>query len=236
MGSMEQFGLRERNKIERLRRIRHAASDLFVEKGFVEATMRDIARRADVGFGTLFRYASDKRDLLFLICIDDLERLVPVAFAKADAGDPLIEQLLDAFAHFFRFFAARPEISRDLMREMAFYTKGSHTARFQAFVRNTEANIASVVDRAKVARRIATTHDSETIARLVFDIYKSEIRRLLRDEVPNVRKGLASLRRVLAVVIEGLEPVGRKARPRRSGAKRVLRRDSQPGWRPRRSA
>lgn len=214
-------GLRERNKIERLRRIRQAAHDLFVDKGFVEATMRDIAERADVGFGTLFRYASDKRDLLFLLCIDEFEGVVRQSFANADAGGPLLNQLLRAFGHFFRFFAAHPEISRDLMREMAFYAKGTHAARVQAIVHDTEAGIAALVDRAKQSRQIATSHESNTVARLLFDIYKSECRRFLKDEVLSVRKGLANLRRVLVIVIEGLQPLQQKPRPPRTKKRRA---------------
>ena len=68
-------GLRERNKIEKLQRITAAARDLFIEKGFDETTTREIAQRAHVGLGTLFLYATDKRDLLFLICTEELEAL-----------------------------------------------------------------------------------------------------------------------------------------------------------------
>ena len=66
------LGLRERNKLDKLQRIKHAARTLFIEKGFDETTTREIARRAGVALGTLFLYATDKRDLLFLICTDEL--------------------------------------------------------------------------------------------------------------------------------------------------------------------
>lgn len=41
------------------------------------------------------------------------------------------------------------------------------------------------------------------IERLFFDVYRSECRRFLKDDVLNISKGLANLRRVLEVVIEG---------------------------------
>ena len=69
-GHSEEHGIsvRERNRRDKLQRITAAARALFVEKGFDETTTREIARRADVALGTLFLYATDKRDLLFLIC------------------------------------------------------------------------------------------------------------------------------------------------------------------------
>jgi AcrR family transcriptional regulator len=59
-------GLRERNKLDKLRRIKDTAARLFVSKGYDETTMPEVAARAGVGLGTVFVYATTKRDLLFL--------------------------------------------------------------------------------------------------------------------------------------------------------------------------
>ena len=72
---------RERNKADKLRRIKEAAYDLFAEKGYDQTTTREIASRAGVALGTIFTYASDKRDLLFLIFNDRQDELRRVSFA-----------------------------------------------------------------------------------------------------------------------------------------------------------
>ena len=54
-------GQREKNKTEKLHRIKEAARELFVLKGFDESTTREIAVRAGVGIGTVFTYAENKR-------------------------------------------------------------------------------------------------------------------------------------------------------------------------------
>ena len=72
-------GLRARNKLDKLRRIKEAAQTLFVAKGFDETTMREIAVRAGVGLGTIFLYAKDKRDLLFLTINEPLEQITEEA-------------------------------------------------------------------------------------------------------------------------------------------------------------
>ena len=69
------MGQRERNKIDKLRRIKDAARELFIEKGFDDTMTREIAIRAGVGLGTIFIYAANKRDLLFLIVNDELENI-----------------------------------------------------------------------------------------------------------------------------------------------------------------
>ena len=81
---------RERNKLDKLRRIKAAARELFLEQGYDNATTREIARRAEVGLGTLFSYASDKRDLLFLIYNDMQEALTRTAFSARRSSQAIV--------------------------------------------------------------------------------------------------------------------------------------------------
>jgi AcrR family transcriptional regulator len=57
-------GLRERKKLDTRRRIFRAAFELFIEKGFDETTVEEIAERADVGKGTVFNYFPHKTSFL----------------------------------------------------------------------------------------------------------------------------------------------------------------------------
>ena len=100
-------GLRERNKLDKLRRIKDAASELFVRKGYDDTTTREIAVRAGVGLGTIFVYAATKRDLLFLLVNDDLQRVVEQAAATVRPERPMLDNLLRAFQAHYRYFAAR---------------------------------------------------------------------------------------------------------------------------------
>ena len=75
------MGRRERNKADKLRRIKEAAYRLFSEKGYDQTTTREISADAGVALGTIFTYASDKRDLLFLIFNDRQDELRQVSFA-----------------------------------------------------------------------------------------------------------------------------------------------------------
>ena len=59
--------LRERNKERVLQRIIDAANDLFMSAGYDQTTIDDIAARAEISRGTLFKYFPTKRLLLFPI-------------------------------------------------------------------------------------------------------------------------------------------------------------------------
>src|ERR1700691_3911612 len=113
-------GLRERNKLDKLRRIKKAASELFILKGFDDTTTREIAIRAGVGLGTVFVYAATKRDLLFLIINDDLQAAVEKAAGMVRADKPMLEILLRVFQAHYRYFGREPALSRLALREMNF--------------------------------------------------------------------------------------------------------------------
>ncbi|MEU8342672.1 TetR/AcrR family transcriptional regulator [Spirillospora sp. NPDC048832] len=58
-------GLRERKKRETRRRISDIATGLFLQRGFDEVTIADVARAADVSVNTVFNYFRTKEDLFF---------------------------------------------------------------------------------------------------------------------------------------------------------------------------
>ena len=124
-------GLRARNKLEKLRRIKDAAQTLFVAKGFDETTMREIAVRAGVGLGTIFLYAKDKRDLLFLTINEPLEQITQEAEGVFDPKAPLMDNLLAVARLHYRYFGRQPALARLALREMIFYDFGAQAASFQ---------------------------------------------------------------------------------------------------------
>ncbi len=104
-------GLRERNKLDKERRIREAARELFIAKGFDDATTREIAVRAGVGIGTVFTYADNKRDLLFLIANDELASLARIGMANIRDDSSFLQNVLHFLAPITNFMKSSP-ISR----------------------------------------------------------------------------------------------------------------------------
>jgi AcrR family transcriptional regulator len=216
--------LREENKSKKLLRIHAAARELFSTRGFDDTSTRDIAEAARVGLATLFLYASDKRDLLFLACNDDLEELTKRAFAKVDVTASLIDQLCGAFRHFYVLYGQNRTLCRDLLRELTFYTAGKQSERFQSTRAATVGHIRHVISDARQRGAVTSAVDDAVIAQAIFYLFAAEVRRWLGSKETSVDHGLAQLRTLFLLLIDGIGP-GAAAR---SGRKRPAARAKLP--------
>jgi AcrR family transcriptional regulator len=213
------LGQRARNKRDKLNRIKNAARKLFVLKGFDDATLREIAARAGVGLGTVFLYAADKRDLLFLIANEGLEEAIAAGKAAVQSDAALLDNLLVVFRHQYAFFARQPSLSRLVLREMTFYESGAQARAFQATRDALIALIGGTVAQAMQQGRIAAAETPQLVGWTIFCIFQVELRRWVADDDLDLRQGLNRLRRTLNVCITGLKPAtpapSRRARQER---------------------
>ncbi|NPD66556.1 TetR/AcrR family transcriptional regulator [Lichenicola cladoniae] len=196
--------LREENKQDKLQRIRAAARKLFGEQGFDLTTTREISVAAHVGLATLFLYARDKRDLLFLACNDDLAALTERAFFGLDDEAELADQLASAFRHFFVLYGENRRLYRDLLRELTFYTHGQQSVRFQAIRAATVGEIERLIRQARKRGEINSVAGDAMAAQIIFYIFAAEVRRWLGEEEVSAEAGAEGLERLLKVVIDGL--------------------------------
>jgi AcrR family transcriptional regulator len=200
------FGLRERNKLDKLRRIKDAASELFTKKGFDDTTTREIALRAGVGLGTVFVYAATKRDLLFLLVTDELQEVIDRTAGLVRPARPMLENLIKVFRAHYRYYAQQPALSRLALREMAFYATGPQAKKFLKTREQLIGLIREIVDMAIEQKSIAPAEDSSTVTRVIFSIYQIEVRRWLSTDALNIARGVAELRRQLVLLTNGLSP------------------------------
>jgi AcrR family transcriptional regulator len=198
-------GRRELNKRDKLARIRNAARALFIEKGFEATTTREIALRADVAIGTLFLYASDKRDLLLLLFDEELNKLSDRAVAKARRNTPFIDQLLAIFRVFLTYFSETPRLSRYMMQQVTFMGSGVGN-RIQAGLERTHQLLAKVIAQAQADGLVNQDVAPLAAAELIFLIYRAEIRRCLAGDPPLIEAGIAALRRDFTILFEGMRP------------------------------
>jgi AcrR family transcriptional regulator len=196
-------GQREKNKVEKLQRIREAARELFVKKGFDETTTREIAVRAGVGIGTVFTYAENKRDLLFLIANDDLDEVTRRAEASIDVEAACLENLLTVFRQHYKFFAKQPSLSRLLLREMTFYDSGRQAKRFQETRERNIQLIGNIVKQAVSQKTITLTEPAEFAGWVAFCIFQVELRRWLMNKDLSMTSGMARLERALKLSMSG---------------------------------
>jgi AcrR family transcriptional regulator len=197
-------GLRERNKLDKLNRIRSAALELFQAKGYEATTTKEIAEAADVAIGTVFMYANDKRDLLFLIFNDALDGVVDHAFSRVDSHQPLSLQAFEVFSHFYAAFHQQVLLARLLLRELVFFSEGKQAAQYMENRRRIIAQLQAMARKALASGAIHADGDVERIANTFFFLYSGEVRLWLSDEKPDLKKGLASMKATFALLGAGL--------------------------------
>ena len=196
--------VRERKKLATRERIRAAAAELFTRHGYGAATMRQIARRAHVGLGTLFNYAEDKRDLVFLIFNEELNATTDAALAAPRPGQPLAEQLLAVFAVHYRWLAEQPALARILLQELTFYSSGKQAATFHSIRQRLIDGIRNLIEINQKSGKVRKTEPADLIARYIFFVYSASLRWWIASPKPDPRAGIADLRRLLRLLVAGL--------------------------------
>ncbi|MFB9950689.1 TetR/AcrR family transcriptional regulator [Rhizobium puerariae] len=202
----EQVSKRERKKAETLQRIKDAALALFLTKGFDDATTREIAKIAGVALGTIFNYAENKRDLLFLICNDELEATVIEAEQGIDPALSFLDNVLSIAEYHFIHFARRPEISRYALREMYFYSTGKQVGRFKKSRDNLITLFHRVVESNLASGAIASTDNAQTVTSIIYALYQTEVRTYLGHSKPDPDAAKIRFAQQIRIVLNGLNP------------------------------
>jgi AcrR family transcriptional regulator len=172
-----------------------AAAEEFAERG-LDASVADIARRAGVGKGTVFRHFATKDDLIAAIVLDRVNALNAVGERLLEAADPgaaLLE---------FLTVAAQQQQQRDLSflqeaGELSPAVAGARSRMFQT--------IHALVGRAREHGAVrADVTGSDVILLMCAPGY-------VTSYVPDAPPGL--WRRYLALIFDGLRPDGASPLP-----------------------
>ncbi len=84
-----ELGLRERKKQQTRRAIREAAMRLFLERGFDQVSVAEVARAADVSEQTVYNYFPTKEDLVYER-MDAFEQELLAAVRERPADEPVL--------------------------------------------------------------------------------------------------------------------------------------------------
>ena len=156
-----ELGLRERKKQQTRLQIAEAARRLFLERGFEEVTVAEVAREADVSVGTVFNYFPTKEDL-FYSGMEVFEEQLIEAVLNRPAG----ESVLAAFQRVVLDGIPRlaKEDTADLIATAAQIVGSSPSlqAREREIVARSTQELAFVV--AKEGRRPADDVEAATVA------------------------------------------------------------------------
>jgi AcrR family transcriptional regulator len=221
MGAIDRsLGLRERNKLEKRRRIYQAARQLFEKQGYDSTTLRQIAIAADVGEGTVFLYAKDKRELLFKIFKDDLVRVFDEAYRKVPAEADFTDRLIAFTTPMLRFLQPHGTLARIMVREN-FSLTGQVAAEFDTLRTDLNAKFGRLVSEAQERGQIRADRDVAVLIdaiwanyRFYVDDWLGQPERELGDVVSRLRDGMNMLFEGISTEGAGRASRNRKAKPR----------------------
>ncbi len=143
---------------ETLRRLLDAAAAEFGERGFHEASVSGITRRAGTALGSFYTYF-DSKDAIFSALVKDMSASVArAAAAEVSAGSTGLQREREALTGFLAFAREHKELYR-IIDEAEFADPESYRAHYHG----TAARIAGRIDDS-VAAGAMTPGDSEVRA------------------------------------------------------------------------
>jgi AcrR family transcriptional regulator len=130
---------RERERKRRRQAMLRAARSVFAEKGYAQATIDEVAERAEFGKGTLYNYfEGGKEDLLFAILDevhDDIHSTIQQSFTSEAASKRSLRTCYHTLVtNAFAFFSEHEDLFMVLMKEshrLCFSENAEHVAYFQ---------------------------------------------------------------------------------------------------------
>lgn len=213
----DRLGLRELNKVEKLQRIFQAARRQFAQVGYDATTLRDVAKEARVALGTLNFYAESKRELVLLV----FNSTMPDVFDHCRESGVYRGSLSDALAGYFRpayaAYAKEPGLYRILLRENVFHINSPHAREFHRLRDKTIDDIRGLLEQARKNGEIRPYIDIDLTARTIFFLLFAAVRMWICTDRPEVETGLAELRSMVALLLDGMrsDPASRATpRPR----------------------
>jgi AcrR family transcriptional regulator len=160
-----------------LERVLDAATEVFAEDG-PEASIDEIARRAGVGHGTVFRRFPTKDDLIYAVIERHVEAMCGVAEAALAAPD--------AGAAFFEFVRKVAELNMS--------TPGIHGCVVHCGEKPGAARLEKLA-----ARVVSRAQDAGAVRR---DVKPADVQALVRSALTSAPAG--EWQRYLGVVLDGL--------------------------------
>ena len=164
-----------------------AAREAFTENG-ADTSLEEIARRAGVGIGTLYRRFPNRTALLEAVYVDEIQSVCDRAYGFAEELEPF-----EALAAWLRSFVGYAISKKSLAGELT-VALGKDSEFFQTCKVNVREAGQLLLDKAKAAGEVRPELDLTDIMRLVGGINMG------RDMEPE------QAQRLLDIVLCGLRP------------------------------
>ncbi len=177
-----ELGRRERNKLDKRRRIVAAATALFQEKGFEDTTTAEIAKAAGIGAGTLYLYVESKEDLLVSAFVNVAGDAWREAFDLVDSSADAVSQIMTLLMHVTDHHRADRRLARSFFKELPFVSD-SGRAGVEEFTDWFLSGLASVLNAASANGKLDADVPKMMLAHNLYAQWQLLMRRLVTDRL-----------------------------------------------------
>ncbi len=160
-----------------------AAKFEFEEKGFREASIRSIALKCGVASGTVLTHFSTKQDLCHSALFDDLEKVCQEAIQAPTTGS-LHHDYVAVAAKLYSYYADRPALSRELLRESLF-AEDPWRQRFMQQVLDVNQALTAWAIEAMKERRLASEINPVLLASSFLSFYYFALIGWMQEGLPD---------------------------------------------------
>ncbi len=196
---------RDQQKQQTRQIILEAAKELFETLGYGKTTIRAVAKYAGVGVGTVMSHFKDKASLLSSALMGDWEQLLAQVAATTPKEADYRTQLLHATKIFFEYYARRPSLSRNLLKEALFSleVQGPETRAMDQAAREIGVQaLRAAQERGEIRPDV----DCEVMHLALFGEYCFVCTVGLSQTQPDPDQMLAMLESVTDLIIRGASP------------------------------
>ena len=122
--------------IERRNQILDAATLIFSERGFSRANTDEIAKKANIGKGTLYRYFKNKKDIFFSVVDRGLSKLKEKILKEVEKTKNPLKKIENAVKAYLSFFEENRNFVGMLIHEQSSFRKRIARRYFEHYYGN----------------------------------------------------------------------------------------------------
>jgi AcrR family transcriptional regulator len=165
---------------EKRHAIMQTAERLFTHRRIHEITLDEVARKARVGKGTIYRHFRDKDDLFFQVATSGFDELCDLVRERVPEHAPFEEQLKHMCVQISGYFESRCEMFRMMQAEDARMPGCKETLqqRWLTHRRKLVSVVAEVISRGVAAGVVRSDIPPEILGDLLLGMLRTRVRDL----------------------------------------------------------
>ena len=192
-------GSRAEQRERTARRIRLAAREVLLERGYDAATITEVGKRAGVAHGTVLMHFGSKSELATEAFTDQISELVESAWAQHRMSDDPVDDFAGMVKVLYAWYHRNADVARHLLRESIFST-GSAGDRYTTEVLSTIERWSDLIVRHQAAGRIDRRYSATDLAQSVFATYTFVLLQGVRGRYDSVDDQVAGFRELVSVL------------------------------------